>query len=85
MRTLVFGGAGYIGSVVSAKLACALDAGALGARVTGGGFGGSAIALCASERQAALTDRVVEGFRAAGFGAPRIFPVRPSEGASRVV
>jgi galactokinase len=66
-------------------VACALDAGALGARVTGGGFGGSAIALCASERQAAVTYSVAEGFRAAGFGAPRIFSVRPSDGASRIV
>jgi galactokinase len=47
----------------------ALTAGALGARMTGGGFGGSAIALIGAERVAAVEDGVTQGFVDAGFRA----------------
>ncbi|MCR2783458.1 MULTISPECIES: galactokinase [unclassified Microbacterium] len=61
----------------------AVAAGAIGARMTGGGFGGSAIALVEHERVAAVTDAVTQAFADAGFAAPHIFTVAPSAGAHR--
>jgi galactokinase len=61
----------------------ALAAGAVGARMTGGGFGGAAIALIDADRVAAASDAVAEAFAAAGFRAPRTFTVAPSAGAAR--
>lgn len=61
----------------------ALAAGALGARMTGGGFGGAAIALIATDLIPAATDAVHAAFSASGFRAPHIFTVTPSEGARR--
>ncbi|MCW3493283.1 galactokinase [Microbacterium sp. SSM24] len=60
-----------------------LAAGAVGARMTGGGFGGAAIALVARERVEELTDAVTSAFAASGFSAPTIFTVTPSSGAAR--
>ncbi|WP_243076465.1 galactokinase [Microbacterium sp. SS28] len=60
-----------------------LAAGAVGARMTGGGFGGAAIALVAHEKVDAVRDAVTAAFAEAGFGAPNIFTVTPSEGARR--
>jgi galactokinase len=59
-------------------------AGALGARMTGGGFGGSAIVLVESADVDTVTKAVTEAFAAAGFTAPRVFPAVPSAGARRV-
>lgn len=59
-------------------------AGALGARMTGGGFGGSAIVLVAEGDAEAVGKAVTEAFGAAGYGAPRIFPAVPSAGARRL-
>lgn len=61
----------------------ALAAGALGARMTGGGFGGAAIALIPVELVSAATDAVHAAFAASGFRAPNVFTVTPSEGARR--
>ena len=61
----------------------ALAAGAIGARMTGGGFGGSAIALVEHAQVAAVTDAVTRAFADAGFTAPHIFPVSPSAGPHR--
>ena len=61
----------------------ALAAGAVGARMTGGGFGGAAIALVAHDRIDAVTDAVNAAFAASGFAAPTIFTVTPSAGAGR--
>jgi len=60
-----------------------LASGAVGARMTGGGFGGAAIALVSHDRVQKVTDAVTAAFAASGFGAPHIFPVTPSEGARR--
>ncbi|KQO81873.1 galactokinase [Frigoribacterium sp. Leaf263] len=57
--------------------------GALGARMTGGGFGGSAIALVPSESRAAIEQAVVEAFAQAGHAAPTVFTVTAAEGARR--
>lgn len=58
-------------------------AGAIGARMTGGGFGGSAIALVPASRQDEITAAVTAAFADAGFRVPGIFAVTPSEGARR--
>ena len=61
----------------------ALSAGAIGARMTGGGFGGAAIALVPHELVNAVQDAATAAFAARGFAAPTIFTVAPSAGAAR--
>ncbi|WP_218713048.1 galactokinase [Arthrobacter sp. BF1] len=58
--------------------------GALGARMTGGGFGGSAIALIPVAEEATVRAAVVHAFAAAGFTAPDIFAVSPAPGARKI-
>ncbi|WP_282702746.1 galactokinase [Streptomyces sp. CC219B] len=62
----------------------ALAAGALGARMTGGGFGGSAIALVEAADVDTVTKALQEAFAAAGFTAPRLFEAVPAPGARRL-
>jgi galactokinase len=66
---------------LAVESACA--AGALGARMTGGGFGGSAIALVPADRLDAIGAAVESAFAAAGFGPPGLIPAYPAEGAAR--
>ncbi len=61
----------------------AVGAGALGARMTGGGFGGTAIALVPVERVARVRSAVLAAFAERSFEAPRMFPAVPSAGAGR--
>ncbi|WP_225099145.1 galactokinase [Streptomyces sp. CoH27] len=63
----------------------ALASGALGARMTGGGFGGSAIVLTEATEVDTLTKAIEEAFAAARFTAPRVFEAVPSPGARRLV
>ncbi|MFF5498041.1 galactokinase [Streptomyces aquilus] len=63
----------------------AMSAGALGSRMTGGGFGGSAIVLAEVADVDTITKAVEEAFAAAGFTAPRVFEAVPSPGARRLV
>ncbi len=60
-----------------------LAAGALGARMTGGGFGGAAIALIPVGLIPTATEAVLGAFAASGFRRPNVFTVTPSEGARR--
>lgn len=62
----------------------AMANGAIGARMTGGGFGGAAIALVPKEESKNLEMAVLEAFTANGFSSPNIFAVSASAGASRV-
>ena len=62
-------------------VAAAVGAGALGARMTGGGFGGSAIALLPAARSAAVAGAVTAAAGQAGYPAPAIGPAVPSAGA----
>jgi galactokinase len=62
----------------------AVAAGAVAARMTGAGFGGSALALVPVDRAETVGLAVAEAFTAAGFGPPAVFPVAVSDGASRV-
>ena len=57
--------------------------GAIGARMTGGGFGGAAIALVSDDLVPAITRAVQEAFAARGFREPAIFPVHAAQGARR--
>jgi galactokinase len=59
----------------------AREAGALGARMTGGGFGGSAIALLPVERVDAVESAVTTAFVARGWGRPAFFLAEPGAGA----
>lgn len=59
-----------------------LAAGALGARMVGGGFGGSAIALIKADDLQKTKDSVMAAFEANGFKKPRFFTSLPSAGAS---
>ncbi|WP_327349738.1 galactokinase [Streptomyces sp. NBC_01321] len=60
------------------------EAGALGARMTGGGFGGSAIVLVEEAQADTVAKSVLAAFASAGYAAPRIFPAVPSAGARRL-
>ncbi len=61
----------------------ALGAGALGARMTGGGFGGSIIALLPVGAVAGAVEAVLAAFAAAGFTEPVPRLVGPAQGARR--
>ncbi len=58
----------------------ALAAGALGARMTGGGFGGSAIALVEASAVEHVRDRVTASFAAAGLTEPGFVDAEPGDG-----
>jgi galactokinase len=62
----------------------ALAAGAYGARMTGGGFGGSAIALVEASSTAEVRSAVLVAFAAAGMAEPGFVEALPSPGAARV-
>ncbi len=76
----------YEVSCAELDLACevARAAGALGARMTGGGFGGSAIALVPFGRVDGVTEAVREAFRTGGYQRPDIRAAEPSAGALRL-
>jgi galactokinase len=61
----------------------ALDSGAVGARMTGGGFGGAAIALIETEKIAGLESAVQAEFESRGFLKPELFSVIADDGARR--
>lgn len=64
-------------TAVSASLA----AGALGSRMVGGGFGGSAIALIDAAKTSETIKAVEKAFAEKKFKAPRFFTSLPSQGA----
>jgi galactokinase len=62
----------------------ALRCGALGARMTGGGFGGCVLALVAEAAVETVRSAVAEAYAAAGYAQPTSFVARASEGAHRL-
>ncbi len=64
--------------------ATAEAAGALGARMTGGGFGGCVLALATVDRVGAVRAAITDAYDRAGFGEPGFFPAVPSPGARRI-
>jgi galactokinase len=71
------------GPQLDLAVATALRAGALGARMTGGGFGGSVIALAAGQALQRVVDEMLAAFARAGLPAPSCAPVAPAAGAGR--
>jgi galactokinase len=63
----------------------AMEAGALGARLTGAGFGGCAVALTLEERLKAVMETVRERFQERGFHEPLFYTFSPEVGAELVV
>ena len=62
----------------------ALEAGALGARMTGGGFGGSALALSRADDVPAIRRAVESAYGRLDWAEPAIFTVSPAAGARRL-
>lgn len=62
-------------------VAAALGAGALGARMTGGGFGGSAVVLAPLELVDLVRRRIADSFASHGWDAPTQVQVEASRGA----
>jgi len=70
--------------LLDAIVEAALEAGAHGARMVGGGFGGSAIALVDDESLARVVDAIRARFDQEAAGIPRTFVTVPSDGARRL-
>jgi galactokinase len=69
---------------VDTAVAAALEAGALGARMTGGGFGGCVLALVRSSEVGEVSAAVAKAFSDRGFREPVPFSTRPGAGARRL-
>jgi len=65
-------------------VAAALDAGAHGARMTGGGFGGCVIALVDADTVPAVVTAIEQAFTDQGFHRPSAFTATPAPGARRL-
>ena len=70
--------------LLDAIVEAALEAGAHGARLVGGGFGGSAIALVDTDALDAVVAAVTARFARKGAEPPRTFVTVPSAGAHRL-
>ncbi len=61
----------------------AMEVGAVGARMTGGGFGGAAIAIIDQSKMELLSEHCKAIFAKKGFAEPNVFAVAASDGARR--
>jgi galactokinase len=68
-----------------ATVDAALAAGAFGARMIGGGFGGSVLALVSPELAAQVRTAVAGAFARRSWTAPEFLEAAPSDGARRLV
>ena len=69
---------------LDAVVDAAVAAGAHGARMVGGGFGGSAVVLVDADLAEHVAEAVRSRFEQSGFAAPRTFDVVPADGARRI-
>jgi galactokinase len=69
---------------LDAAVEAAMESGALGARLTGAGFGGCAIALVPQDRTEAVTEAIRRRFRESKYQAPQFFTFEPATGAEVV-
>ena len=69
---------------VDAAVEAALQAGAYGARMTGGGFGGCVLALIDAASREKVADAVTQAFANAGYHPPVTFVATPGPGATRL-
>ena len=69
---------------LDAVVGTVMDIGAVGARVTGAGFGGSVLVLADRDLVPTLTEAVVRAFDRRRWSAPTIDEVVPSRGAHRL-
>jgi galactokinase len=69
---------------IDAAVDAALDAGAYGARITGGGFGGCVIALADSDAISQVQAAVQRVYAANDYGEPGFLTAVPSAGAHRL-
>jgi galactokinase len=63
----------------------AVRGGARGARMTGGGFGGSAIALVGEDRLDGVRESVLAAYAERSWTPPRFLPATPAKGAHHLV
>jgi galactokinase len=66
---------------VDTAVDAARAAGALGSRITGGGFGGCSITLAHAGDLDAIERAITKAYAACSFEAPRFWSVVPSRGA----
>lgn len=64
--------------------ATAVAAGALGARMTGGGFGGCVLALVPAGAENSIMEKVTEAYEDHEFGRPGFYAAIPSQGARKI-
>lgn len=69
---------------VDTAVETALAAGAYGARMTGGGFGGCVLALVDAAQATTVADAVTKSFADKGFRPPATFTALPAPGAHRL-
>ncbi|MFF5177367.1 galactokinase [Micromonospora sp. NPDC000316] len=69
---------------VDTAVEAALAAGALGARMTGGGFGGCVLALVKADQAEAVATAVKTAYAKQGFTTPGTLTVLPAPGATRL-
>jgi galactokinase len=69
---------------IDTAVTAALDAGAHGARMTGGGFGGCVLALVEADAVEHVVRAVEAAYAVAGFQAPVAFVATAADGARRL-
>ncbi|GIJ19497.1 galactokinase [Micromonospora lutea] len=69
---------------VDTAVEAALAAGALGARMTGGGFGGCVLALVEADQSDRVGAAVTAAYAARGFTTPTLCTATPAAGATRL-
>jgi galactokinase len=67
---------------LNAVVTCAQEGGAVGARLTGAGFGGCALVLLARDLVEPISRAIARRFAEAGFTTPAFYLVHPSAGAA---